>query len=245
MEARRMLRLRHGSPPMQPELIADALPEFPTPKLPGGFPAADVERGQRKQNNALLILVTPRMTPSETDQVSFERRRLVRQTEVPCRVDRHRQRDLVLMRADTLRALQNVVMAIAALRNRKSKNDRQQKQNTQSWDQIREAVKQRDSHMESYELAHQAMIWLNAPSKFPPLTEADLYMKSVQQKRRVGDSKLTNGLLFRTAANSNAVASTSGDEPRSHRNSTALIAVGFLIVLSKFGSGKRFEPEPD
>ncbi|KAJ6576763.1 hypothetical protein B0H10DRAFT_1755353, partial [Mycena sp. CBHHK59/15] len=61
---------------------------------------------------------------------------------------------------DALRALQNVVKAITALRNRKSKNDRQQKQNTRSGDQIREAVKRRDSHMESYELARQAMISL-------------------------------------------------------------------------------------
>ncbi|KAJ6532998.1 hypothetical protein B0H19DRAFT_902690, partial [Mycena capillaripes] len=41
---------------------------------------------------------------------------------------------------DILRALQNVVKGISALRNRKGKNDRQQKQNTRAGENIRDAI---------------------------------------------------------------------------------------------------------
>jgi hypothetical protein len=51
--------------------------------------------------------------------------------------------------------------------------------------------------MESYELARQALSALNAPSTYPLLTEADLYMKPILQKRRVGDSWHTDGALWR------------------------------------------------
>lgn len=43
------------------------------------------------------------------------------------------------------------------------------------------------------------------------LNEADLFMKPVQQKRRVGDSKRTDGLLWR-ARGLSAVGSHDGDE---------------------------------
>jgi hypothetical protein len=56
--------------------------------------------------------------------------------------------------------------------------------------------------MAAYEAARQAIISLEsldpaANSKFPRLTEADLFMKSVRQKRHVGDSQRTDGRLFR------------------------------------------------
>ncbi|KAJ7694331.1 hypothetical protein B0H17DRAFT_1199206 [Mycena rosella] len=74
---------------------------------------------------------------------------------------------------DPLRALQNIVKALSALRNRKVKNERKQKQNTVS---------------------------LSGSPTLPPLIEDDLFMKSVQQKRHVGDSKRTDGLLWRATA---------------------------------------------
>ncbi|KAJ7714457.1 hypothetical protein B0H14DRAFT_2546347 [Mycena olivaceomarginata] len=101
---------------------------------------------------------------------------------------------------DILRALQGVVKAISALRNRKGKNDRQQKQNSRAGDQILEATNWQTHHMESYHASRVAMISLNGFSTFPILTESDLFMKSVQQKRHVGDSKRTDGLLFRATA---------------------------------------------
>lgn len=101
---------------------------------------------------------------------------------------------------DHLRALQNIVKHITALRNRKGRDDRKQKENTRAGDNIREGLLIRDQHMVSYEVARAALIALNAGSNFPQLTEPDLYMKSVQQKRRVGDSHHTDGALWRAYA---------------------------------------------
>ncbi|KAJ7743253.1 hypothetical protein DFH07DRAFT_777465 [Mycena maculata] len=101
---------------------------------------------------------------------------------------------------DILRALQHIVKTINALRNRKFKNDRQQKQNSRAGDQIAEVTKRQNHRIESYSAARLALISLNGSTDFPVLTEADLFMKSVQQKRRVGDSKRTDGLLWRATA---------------------------------------------
>ncbi|KAJ6552856.1 hypothetical protein B0H19DRAFT_1072355 [Mycena capillaripes] len=101
---------------------------------------------------------------------------------------------------DTLRALQNVVKALGALQRRKFKNDRQQKQNTRAMEHMDEGIKRRNHHMEAFNAARLAIITLTGSSNFPVLTEADLFMKSVQQKRQVGDSNRTDGLLFRAKA---------------------------------------------
>ncbi|KAJ6603935.1 hypothetical protein B0H10DRAFT_2078418, partial [Mycena sp. CBHHK59/15] len=44
------------------------------------------------------------------------------------------------------------------------------------------------------------IISLKGSSDLPPMTEADLFMKSVQQKRHVGDSGRPDGLLWRATA---------------------------------------------
>ncbi|KAK7027060.1 CxC2 domain-containing protein [Favolaschia claudopus] len=93
---------------------------------------------------------------------------------------------------DALRAIQNVVKTLSALRGRKIKNDRQQKQNTRAADNITEATKLRDQHMISYEVARQALLALDA--------EAALYMKPVLQRRQLCDSHYTDGPLWRFPA---------------------------------------------
>jgi hypothetical protein len=99
---------------------------------------------------------------------------------------------------DALRALQHIVKALSTLRRRKIKNERQQKQNSRAGDHIQEGIRRRNYHMATYELARQRLIILDATNfTFPPLTEADLYMKSVQQKRQLGDSHRTDGALWR------------------------------------------------
>ncbi|KAJ7801739.1 hypothetical protein B0H14DRAFT_2615004 [Mycena olivaceomarginata] len=99
---------------------------------------------------------------------------------------------------DALRALQHIVKALSTLRRRKIKNERQQKQNSRAGDHIQEGIRRRNYHMATYELARQRLIILDATNFiFPPLTEADLYMKSVQQKRQLGDSHRTDGALWR------------------------------------------------
>ena len=101
---------------------------------------------------------------------------------------------------DSFRALQNVVKALSALRNRKFKNDRQQKQNTRAGDHIDDAIGRRNQRMQAYNVARMAIISLKGSSDLPPMTEADLFMKSVQQKRHVGDSGRPDGLLWRATA---------------------------------------------
>ncbi|KAJ7886527.1 hypothetical protein B0H14DRAFT_2338154, partial [Mycena olivaceomarginata] len=105
---------------------------------------------------------------------------------------------------DALRAVQNVVKALRALRDRKGKNDRQQKDNTRAGSQIADTTKRQDRHMQTYEAARQAMIRLGAltdgpNTHYPRLTEADTFMKSVRQTRQVGDSRFTDGLLWRVS----------------------------------------------
>ncbi|KAJ7111002.1 hypothetical protein C8R44DRAFT_633535, partial [Mycena epipterygia] len=105
---------------------------------------------------------------------------------------------------DALRSVQGIVKAITALRDRKSRNDRKPKENTRSGAQIAEALRRRDLHMATYDAARKAMIALgsldpHSKTHFPVLTEADLYMKSVQQKRHVGDSRHPDGLLWQAA----------------------------------------------
>ncbi|KAJ7652290.1 hypothetical protein B0H17DRAFT_1163665 [Mycena rosella] len=86
---------------------------------------------------------------------------------------------------DCLRSIQNIVKTLTALRNRKIKNERYQKQNSRAGDNIEDTVNRRNEQMEAYEAARQGLIALNMGSNFPHLTEPDLYMKSVQQKRRI------------------------------------------------------------
>ncbi|KAJ7776208.1 hypothetical protein B0H16DRAFT_1302413 [Mycena metata] len=134
---------------------------------------------------------------------------------------------------DILRALQNIVKGLGALRFRKSKNERQQKQNSRAGDQIADAIKRQNQHMESYGVARMALISLNGTTTFPVLTEADLFMKPVLQKRRVGDSKRTDGLLWRAKALStvgsyndgggDAESGSEADEDKQERNRVSIV----------------------
>ncbi|KAJ7022800.1 hypothetical protein C8F04DRAFT_1194153 [Mycena alexandri] len=101
---------------------------------------------------------------------------------------------------DILRALQNIVKGLGTLRFQKYKNDCQQKQNSWPGDHIAEAIKHQNQHRESYGVVRMALIALNGSTTFPVLPEVDLFMKPVQHKRRVGDSKRTDGLLWRAKA---------------------------------------------
>ncbi|KAJ6603168.1 hypothetical protein B0H10DRAFT_2195843 [Mycena sp. CBHHK59/15] len=74
---------------------------------------------------------------------------------------------------DALWAVQNVVKAVTALYNRKEKNKRQQKDNTEG-----------------------------LGTSFPPLKEANTFMKSVRKTCQVDDSRFTDGLLWWVMAGS-------------------------------------------
>ncbi|KAJ7067667.1 hypothetical protein C8F01DRAFT_1342934 [Mycena amicta] len=97
---------------------------------------------------------------------------------------------------DILRALQNNVKGATAMRSDKAKNDRQQKQNTRAGDQIRQVLRLREIFKTLYHLARTALVVLDGSTRFPILQDTDLYMKPVMDKRRVGDSKLSDGMLW-------------------------------------------------
>ncbi|KAF7331350.1 CxC2 domain-containing protein [Mycena kentingensis (nom. inval.)] len=101
---------------------------------------------------------------------------------------------------DTIRALQNNVKATTAMRGDKAKNDRHQKANTRAVDRIRVSLSLCELHKASYHVARTALITLTGSTRFPVLEDADLYMKPVMDKRRVGDSKLSDGALWRILA---------------------------------------------
>ncbi|KAJ7113877.1 hypothetical protein C8R44DRAFT_630668 [Mycena epipterygia] len=164
----------------------------------------------RKMQIVLMPRIGDKVAAQSMNGLSVHDEKLFLPSDFPSEIDR-RALDLTSLAVeegkwregqafDHLRALQNIVKAITALRNRKIRDDRQQKQNTRAGDNIREAMALRDQHMVAYQVARQAHITLTADSTFPPLTEQDLYMKSVQQKRRVGDSRHTDGGLWRVNA---------------------------------------------
>ncbi|KAJ7120641.1 hypothetical protein C8R46DRAFT_1203652 [Mycena filopes] len=148
---------------------------------------------------------------------------------------------------DSLRAIQNIVKTISALRGRKIKNDRQQKQNTRAGDNIEEATTLRNRHMALYEVARQALLALNAPMVYPLLTEADLYMKPLLQKRRVGDSRHTDGALFRMQPTipleeeDNSGPSNVNGKKIINSRSHALSQSCIVAVLSSTASGTQME----
>ncbi|KAJ7480380.1 hypothetical protein B0H11DRAFT_1915796 [Mycena galericulata] len=164
----------------------------------------------RKQQNELMPRIADKVAEQAMRALPIQDEKLFLPSDFPSEQERQ-SLDLISLAVeeakwregqafDHLRALQNVVKALSALRNRKIRDDRKQKENTRAGDNIREAIALRDQHMASYEVARKALISLNATSTFPPLTEPDLYMKSVQQKRRVGDSRHTDGALWRVNA---------------------------------------------
>lgn len=104
---------------------------------------------------------------------------------------------------DALRAIQTAVKTMTALLDRKRKNARGQADNTRASNWIREAQGRRDHHMRSYAASRAAMIALGSLSEddpqspFPPLSLEDTYMKSRQRGRGLGDSRRTDGMLWR------------------------------------------------
>ncbi|KAJ7239653.1 hypothetical protein C8J57DRAFT_1564709 [Mycena rebaudengoi] len=141
---------------------------------------------------------------------------------------------------DALRATQNLVKTVTALGDRKRKQERQQKQNTRAGDQISEIVRRRNVRMAGYEAARQAMISLGSLDaspdlRFPLLTETDLFMKSVRQKRHVGDSQRTDGRLFQAPVGGLEVPVASTSSPVDISTSTS----GAGTQMDKRKSGPR------
>jgi hypothetical protein len=103
---------------------------------------------------------------------------------------------------DSLLLIQTAVKTAVALRDQKNRHARGQAENTRSGVLIRNAEAQRDLYMQTYNHARTSMITLkyldpeDSHSSFPPLTLEDTFMKSQRRKRGLGDSHLTDGLLW-------------------------------------------------
>nr|GAT44329.1 predicted protein [Mycena chlorophos] len=117
---------------------------------------------------------------------------------------------------DLIRAIQNNVKAENALRRNKAKNDRQQKQNSRSGAQIADTKRRRSLLMTGYSTARAAQITLTGGTSFPELTDDDLYMKPVLDKRRVGDSRISDGALWTALAPAPSITT---EEPESDSES--------------------------
>ncbi|TFK35116.1 hypothetical protein BDQ12DRAFT_726248 [Crucibulum laeve] len=100
---------------------------------------------------------------------------------------------------DAICSVCNIVKMLSALHQDKNKNARSQDQNTWAQTRISEAEARRDAAIDSYCSARNAMISLGmdvADPSFPPLTVNDTIRKSTHVNRVIGDSRVTDGLLW-------------------------------------------------
>lgn len=150
---------------------------------------------------------------------------------------------------DALHAIRTAVKAVVAMRDRKRRDARGQAENTRSGRYIRDAEVRRDRHMETYAAARNAMLALGSidadnvsNSPFPPLALQDTFMKSRQRKRGVGDSRRTDGALWRMGMMASTSSScqpvvTGGGEMDSLADSDAEGSkTGTCVVLFSFGT---------
>jgi hypothetical protein len=103
---------------------------------------------------------------------------------------------------DALHMTQTAVKTISTLQGNKAKNSRGQAQNTRSVKTIGDVEACRNLHIDSYNAHRMAMISLgiinadDPKSPFPPLQLKDTFMKSTTQRRQLGDSRRTDGILW-------------------------------------------------
>ncbi|KAJ6552637.1 hypothetical protein DFH09DRAFT_1085810 [Mycena vulgaris] len=103
--------------------------------------------------------------------------------------------------------------------------------------------------MQTYESTRLAMISLGALAEgsgtsFPPLREADTFMKSFRKTRQVGDSRFTDSLLWRVAAGS---STTQPDSlPTTHFGGTTSAMSGTQMDTRRSGDRVQwFRAEAD
>ena len=101
--------------------------------------------------------------------------------------------------------LRRVMKTISAMRSLKRKDMRGQRHNTRANKQRDSLEVTRDHLLMIYRRARQALLSLtkdgqNTGECFPPLTIKDLYRKSTMDKRQLGDTHRTDGLLWVVAS---------------------------------------------
>lgn len=105
---------------------------------------------------------------------------------------------------DAIRAVQNCVKIISALESDKKKNAFGQVSNTRARAKITDAEFRRDLAISSYNTSRAAMIALGLSpndANFPPLSLRDTFRRPTHLKRKVGDSKSSDGRIWTMGVN--------------------------------------------
>ena len=105
---------------------------------------------------------------------------------------------------DAIRAVQNCVKIISALESDKKKNMFGQVGTTRARAKITDAEFRRDLAISSYNSSRAAMIALGLSpnnTNFPPLSLRDTFRRSTHLKRKVGDSKSSDGRIWTVGVN--------------------------------------------
>ncbi|KAJ7139000.1 hypothetical protein C8R44DRAFT_867171 [Mycena epipterygia] len=102
-----------------------------------------------------------------------------------------------------IRRLQTICKGLSALEDRKTADNKGQKNHTISGDQVLDTKRERDDHIAAYNSVRKAMISLGTiqeggkdSCQFPHLTITDTFMKSRRRERALGDSRRGDGMLY-------------------------------------------------
>jgi hypothetical protein len=105
---------------------------------------------------------------------------------------------------DAIRAVQNIVKTIGALESDKKKNVFGQVSATRARAKVTDAEFRRDLAISNYNASRVAMIALGLPKDdtgFPLLSLHDTFRRPTHLKRRVRDSKTSDGRIWTTGVN--------------------------------------------
>jgi hypothetical protein len=105
---------------------------------------------------------------------------------------------------DAIRAVQNIVKTIGALESDKKKNVFGQVGTTRARANVTDAEFRRDLAISNYNASRVAMVALGLPKDdtgFPLLSLHDTFRRPTHLKRRVGDSKTSDGRIWTTGVN--------------------------------------------
>jgi hypothetical protein len=133
---------------------------------------------------------------------------------------------------DAIRLIQNIVKTISALTWDGKQNASGQVATTRARAKIVDAEFRRDLAIAAYNASRDAMISLGLPKddqSFPSLSLSDTFRQPTHLKRKIGDSRLSDGHIWTTGVNGgrrNTAPSLHGSDSQTGESSTDELAVG-------------------
>ena len=133
---------------------------------------------------------------------------------------------------DAIRLVQNIVKRISALTWDGKQNASGQVATTRARAKIVDAEFRRDLAITGYNASRDAMISLGLPKddqSFPSLSLSDTFRQPTHLKRKIGDSRLSDGRIWTTGVNGgrrDAAPSLHGSDSQTGESSTDELAVG-------------------